>query len=83
MRLLFPRRKYCVGNCYFLFAAMHGRPFYKSGKRAAKIIFNNAVNIAAINYIGDFVLFMAQLLIVLISMLITAALLQVSYLFQF
>lgn len=60
------------------FTAMHGKPFYKSGKRAAKIIFQNALNIAAINYIGDFVLGMAQLLIVLISVLISVGLLMVS-----
>lgn len=59
------------------FSAMHGKPFYKSGKRAAKIIFQNAVNIAAINSIGDFVLGMAQFLIVLFSMLITAGIMVV------
>ncbi|CAG9816335.1 unnamed protein product [Phaedon cochleariae] len=58
-------------NSYIL-TAMHGKPFFKSGKRAAKIIFHNVVNIASVNYIGGFVLGMAQLLIVLISLLITA-----------
>ncbi|CAG9816336.1 unnamed protein product [Phaedon cochleariae] len=63
--------KFLSKNSYIL-TAMHGKPFFKSGKRAAKIIFQNAVNIASVNYIGDFVLGMAQLLIVLISLLITA-----------
>ncbi|CAH1108167.1 unnamed protein product [Psylliodes chrysocephalus] len=62
--------KFLSKNSYII-TAMHGKPFYKSGKRAAQIIFQNAVNIATVNFVGDFVLGMAQLLIVLISLLIT------------
>ncbi|XP_072399790.1 choline transporter-like protein 1 isoform X2 [Diabrotica undecimpunctata] len=65
--------KFLSKNAYILIA-MHGKPFYKSGKRAAKIIFQNAVNIVSINFVGDFVLGMAQMLIVLISLLITVGL---------
>lgn len=67
--------KFLSKNAYIL-QAMHGKPFLKSGKRAARIIFHNAVNIVAINSIGDFVIAMAQVLIVLISLLITYALFQ-------
>ncbi|KAG5877892.1 hypothetical protein JTB14_005131 [Gonioctena quinquepunctata] len=63
--------KFLSKNSYIL-TAMHGKPFYKSGKRAAKIIFQNAVNISSVNYIGDFVLGMAQLLIIIISLLLNA-----------
>uniref|UniRef100_A0A6P7GHM4 Choline transporter-like protein n=1 Tax=Diabrotica virgifera virgifera TaxID=50390 RepID=A0A6P7GHM4_DIAVI len=69
--------KFLSKNAYILIA-MHGKPFYKSGKRAAKIIFQNAVNIVSINFVGDFVLGMAQLLIVLISLLISVGLMRVS-----
>lgn len=62
--------KYLSKNAYILIA-MHGKPFYKSGKRAAKIIFQNAVSIVSINYVGDFILGMAHLLVILISMMIT------------
>ncbi|CAG9856183.1 unnamed protein product [Phyllotreta striolata] len=67
--------KFLTKNSYIL-TAMHGKPFYKSGKRAAKIIFQNVVNISSVNYVGDFVLGMAQLLIVLISLLITVGIMQ-------
>ncbi|XP_057661359.1 choline transporter-like protein 1 [Diorhabda carinulata] len=62
--------KFLSKNAYILIA-MHGKPFYKSGKRAAKIIFQNAVSIVSINYVGDFILGMAHLLVILISMMIT------------
>lgn len=54
----------------FILTAMHGQPFFKSGKRAVQIIIQNVVNIAAVNFIGNFILFMAQLLVVLLSLLV-------------
>ncbi|KAJ8922451.1 hypothetical protein NQ315_004398 [Exocentrus adspersus] len=69
--------KYLSKNAYIL-TAMHGKPFYKSGKRAAHIIFKNVANIIALNYIGDFILFMAHVLVVLITLLFTYLIMQGS-----
>lgn len=62
-------------NAYILIA-MHGQPFITSGKRAATIILKNALNIVALNYVGNFVLGMIQLITVLISMGITYGIMQ-------
>lgn len=67
--------KFLSKNSYIL-TAMHGKPFYKSGKRAAKIIFQNAINVASINFIGDFILAMAQLMVVFVTLLLTYAIMQ-------
>uniref|UniRef100_V5G3P1 Choline transporter-like protein n=1 Tax=Anoplophora glabripennis TaxID=217634 RepID=V5G3P1_ANOGL len=62
--------KFLSKNAYLL-TAMHGQPFFKSGKRAVQIIIQNVVNIAAVNFIGNFILFMAHLLVVLLSVFVT------------
>ncbi|KAJ8964472.1 hypothetical protein NQ317_016595 [Molorchus minor] len=67
--------KYLTKNAYIVIA-MHGKPFCKSGKRGGKIILDNAINVVAINFIGDFILAMAQLTIVFISMIFTFAIMQ-------
>ncbi|RZB40218.1 choline transporter-like protein 1, partial [Asbolus verrucosus] len=55
--------KYLSKNAYIQ-TAIHGQPFYKSGKRAVRLLAANALSAVAINSVGDFVLFMAKLLIV-------------------
>lgn len=55
--------KFLSKNAYIQ-TAMHGQPFFKSGKRAAKLLINNAANIIAVNSIGDFVLVIAQILLI-------------------
>ncbi|XP_050517150.1 choline transporter-like protein 2 isoform X2 [Diabrotica virgifera virgifera] len=57
-------------NAYVLIA-MHGTPFYKSGKKAAKVVSQNASSILSINFVGDFILGIAQGTIVQLSVLIT------------
>ncbi|KAL3284219.1 hypothetical protein HHI36_018382 [Cryptolaemus montrouzieri] len=51
----------------YIQTAMHGQPFFKSGKRAAKLLVSNAANVIAVNSIGDFVLVIAQLLLIVVS----------------
>ncbi|KAK9892591.1 hypothetical protein WA026_020973 [Henosepilachna vigintioctopunctata] len=51
----------------YIQTAMHGQPFFKSGKRAAKLLVSNAANVIAVNSIGDFVLVIAQLLLMVVS----------------
>lgn len=47
--------------------AMHGTPFFKSGKHAVKLLTLNLCNTIAINSLGDFVLSMSAVLIVGLS----------------
>ncbi|XP_019868006.1 choline transporter-like protein 1 [Aethina tumida] len=58
--------KFLSKNAYII-TALHGEGFWKSGKRASKLIAQNIINIVAINSVGDFVLGMAQLLIILLT----------------
>lgn len=44
---------------------MHGQAFYKSGKRAVRLLAANALSAIAVNSVGDFVLGMAGVLIIL------------------
>lgn len=53
------------------FTAIHGQGLLKSGKRAAKLIIQNVNDIIAVNFIGDFVLAVAKLVIVIVSVLLT------------
>lgn len=50
---------------------MHGQPFFKSGSRALKLVISNVENVIALNSIGDFVLVIAQFLLVVVSGAIT------------
>ncbi|KAK9892598.1 hypothetical protein WA026_020980 [Henosepilachna vigintioctopunctata] len=47
--------------------ALHSQPFFKSGERAAKLLVSSAANVIALNSIGDFVLGIAQLLLMVVS----------------
>ncbi|XP_045462810.1 choline transporter-like protein 1 isoform X2 [Harmonia axyridis] len=51
--------------------AMHGQPFFKSGGRAVSLLVSNVENVIAINSIGDFILAIAQVLIVVINSLLS------------
>lgn len=50
---------------------MHGQPFFKSGSRALKLVISNVENVIALNSIGDFVLVIAQFLLIVVSGAIT------------
>jgi hypothetical protein len=49
---------------------MHGQPFYKSGKRAVRLLAANALSAIAINSVGDFVLAMAKILVIAATLLV-------------
>ncbi|XP_045462811.1 choline transporter-like protein 1 [Harmonia axyridis] len=51
----------------YIQTAMHGQPFFKSGRRALQLLVSNAENVIAINSIGDFVLAMAQILLIIVG----------------
>lgn len=55
---------------------MNGYAFCKAAKQAFKLLVNNALRMAAINCVGDFVLFLAKVFVVVSSMLIAMHLLQ-------
>lgn len=48
---------------------MHGEPFIPSGKRATRILLENALNTLAVNSIGDFVLFLVKILITMLTVI--------------
>lgn len=70
-----------------LISAIHGTTFFRSGRKAFKLLVNNSKNVIAINSIGDFVLFLTKVLIIIIPIAIGYAMLRVeiffSILFQF
>ncbi|KAL0266760.1 UNVERIFIED_CONTAM: hypothetical protein PYX00_009211 [Menopon gallinae] len=61
--------KYLSRNAY-IETAMYGMPFCRAGQQAFKQLTNNALRVAAINSVGDFVLFLGKALIVTATVLI-------------
>ncbi|XP_044255980.1 choline transporter-like protein 1 [Tribolium madens] len=61
--------KFLSKNAYILIA-MHGQPFFKSGKRAVRLLAANALSTIAVNSVGDFVLGMSKVLIVVATVLV-------------
>ncbi|KAK9876740.1 hypothetical protein WA026_014978 [Henosepilachna vigintioctopunctata] len=47
----------------YIVVAMHGQPFLKSGKRATKLLIENALSTLSVNTVGDFVLWMSKVLV--------------------
>lgn len=66
-----------TSNAYIIMS-MKGSSFCNSGKRAAILISNNFMGIAAIQTVGDFVLYIARIFIVLVSVFIGIELVAVS-----
>ena len=64
-------------NAYIIMA-MDGTPLCTSGKRAFHLIRRNFLGIIAINSIGDFVLVMARIFILLLSVFVGIKLITVS-----
>lgn len=63
-----------------IFLAIHGKGFCKSGEQAFKILSSNALRVAAINSVGDFVLFLGKAFVVSATVLIGIELIQVKIL---
>ncbi|KAF7286040.1 hypothetical protein GWI33_008343 [Rhynchophorus ferrugineus] len=60
--------RFFSSNSYIV-TAIHGEAFVKSGKRAARLLLNNLEDVIAINYIGNFIFGMIQLVIVAATVL--------------
>lgn len=50
----------------YIQTALHGQPFFESGKRAVKLFVSNVENVVALNSIGNFVIILAQLLLMVV-----------------
>lgn len=68
--------QYLVRNAYVV-VALDGTPLYSSGKKAFKMLKKNFASAVSLNYFGDFVLFLAKVFVVLISVFINYELVQV------
>ncbi|KAK7588275.1 hypothetical protein V9T40_005520 [Parthenolecanium corni] len=66
---------YLTRNAY-IEVAIFGDNLWTSGKRAYHVLVNNALRVAAINSVGDFILFLGKALVVACSVLIGFKLLQ-------
>ena len=62
----------------FVFAAMYGHNFCRAGEQAFKMLASNALRVAAINSVGDFVLWLGKALVVIATILIGVEMLQVN-----
>ncbi|KAG5877891.1 hypothetical protein JTB14_005130 [Gonioctena quinquepunctata] len=67
--------KYLSRNAY-IEVAMHGNSFCKSGKQAFRLLSSNVLRVAAINSVGDFVLFLGKVLVVIATAIIGIKMLQ-------
>ena len=57
--------------------SIEGTPFCSSAKKAFMIIVENSLRVAAINSVGDFLLFIAKVVVSLLSVVIAIFWLQV------
>lgn len=57
---------------------MYGHNFCRAGEQAFKMLTSNALRVAAINSVGDFVLWLGKALVVIATILIGVEMLQVD-----
>ena len=55
---------------YILFAAIYGYHFCKAAKRGFTLLVSNALRLMALNTVGDFCLFLAKILVVIVVVVI-------------
>lgn len=67
--------KYLTRNA-FIEIAMYGHNFCRAGEQAFKMLASNALRVAAINSVGDFVLWLGKALVVIATVLIGVEMLQ-------
>ncbi|CAH1108165.1 unnamed protein product [Psylliodes chrysocephalus] len=67
--------KYITRNAY-IEVAIYGYPFCKAGQQAFKLLSSNVLRVAAINSVGDFVLFLGKVVVVIATVLIGIKMLQ-------
>lgn len=70
---------YVSGTINWVILALYGYPFYKAGKKAFKHLVANVLRVAAINSVGDFVLFLAKVLVVACCVAIAVFFLKVHF----
>lgn len=63
-------------------SAIYGYPFCRAGQQAFKLLSSNVLRVAAINSVGDFVLFLGKVVVVLLTVLIGIKMLQVQIYFS-
>lgn len=56
---------------------MHGFSFCEGGRRAFQLLTQNAIRVAVINSVGDFILLLAKVFVVTFTMLIGIEIIQV------
>ena len=59
------------------FSAIFGENFCTSGQQAFKLLTNNVLRVAAINSVGDFVLFLGKVFVVATTVLVGVKVLEV------
>ncbi|XP_065351005.1 choline transporter-like protein 1 [Cloeon dipterum] len=76
--LMYPFTKFIafVNRNAYIEIALRGCNFIEGGRRAIMLIAKHALSIAAINSVGDFVLFMAKIAVMLSTMLVGIAMIQ-------
>ncbi|XP_018567705.1 choline transporter-like protein 1 [Anoplophora glabripennis] len=67
--------KYLSRNAY-VEVAIYGYTFCEAGQQAFKLLSSNLLRVAAINSVGDFVLFLGKVVVVLVTVLIGIKILQ-------
>lgn len=65
-------------NSNILILAIHGSSFCEGGKQAFKILSANALRVAAINSVGDFVLFLGKIIVIVATIVVGIELIQVG-----
>lgn len=68
-----------IVTIYYFFLAIYGENFCKSGQLAFKNITSNVLRVAAINSVGDFVLFLGKVLVVTSTVLLGFKMLEVFF----
>lgn len=63
----------------YYYLAIYGDNFCSSGQQAFKMITSNVLRVAAINSVGDFVLFLGKVLVVISTVLLGFKMLEVFY----
>lgn len=69
--------KIIIINIFKSILAIYGDNFCRSGQQAFKMITSNVLRVAAINSVGDFVLFLGKVLVVTSTVLLGFKMLEV------
>ena len=62
-----------------LISAIHGHGFCKAARQAFRVVLHNTIRLAAINSVGDFVLFVGKIATVTIVIVVGIEFISVSF----